>query len=94
MEARSGGAHRAPEERRQRIRRIAAASTVALAPLIVLYLQVRGDLSSSGEGWKLVPRKIVGGFELPENPLLRLRDFVKKGPHFYRTYRRRLRERS
>jgi Pyridoxamine 5'-phosphate oxidase len=57
-------------------------------------LQVRGDLSSSGEGWKLVPRRIVGGFELPENPLLRLRDFVKKGPGFYRTYRRRLRERA
>jgi hypothetical protein len=57
-------------------------------------LQVRGNLTRSGEGWRLVPRRIVGGFELPEGRLSRFRDFVKKGPGFYRTYRRRMRARS
>jgi hypothetical protein len=57
-------------------------------------MQVRGNLTPSGEGWRLVPRRIVGGFELPEGRLSRFRDFVKKGPGFYRTYRRRLRERA
>jgi hypothetical protein len=57
-------------------------------------MQVRGNLTRSGEGWRLVPRRIVGGFELPEGRLSRFRDFVTKGPGFYRTYRRRMRERS
>jgi hypothetical protein len=56
-------------------------------------MQVRGNLEPTGEGWRLVPRRIVGGFELPEGRLNRFRDFIKKGPGFYRTYRRRLRER-
>jgi hypothetical protein len=56
-------------------------------------MQVRGDLVRSGEGWALVPRRVVGGFEIPKG-LARFRDFVKKGPRFYRTYRRRLRERA
>ena len=33
------------------------------------------------------------GFELPEGRLTRFRDFIRKGPGFYLTYRRRLRER-
>ena len=57
-------------------------------------MQVRGNLTRSDEGWRHVPRRIVGGFELPEGRLTRFRDFVKKGPGFYRTYRRRIRERS
>ena len=57
-------------------------------------MQVRGNLARSSEGWQLVPRRIVGGFELPEGRLTRFRDFVKKGPGFYRTYRRRMRERE
>jgi hypothetical protein len=57
-------------------------------------MQVRGTLTASGEAWKLVPRRIVGGFELPEGRFIRFRDFVKKGPGFYRTYRRRISERS
>ena len=57
-------------------------------------MQVRGNLTRSGEGWRLVPRRIVGGFELPEGRLTRFRDFIKKGPGFYRTYRRRMRERG
>lgn len=57
-------------------------------------MQVRGNLTRSEEGWRLLPRRIVGGFELPEGRLIRFRDFVRKGPGFYRTYRRRIRERS
>jgi hypothetical protein len=56
-------------------------------------MQVRGDLVRSADGLRLVPRKIVGGFEIPKG-LGRFRDFLKKGPGFYRTYRRRLRERA
>jgi Pyridoxamine 5'-phosphate oxidase len=57
-------------------------------------MQVRGNLTRSDKGWRLLSRRIVGGFELPEGRLIRFRDFVKKGPGFYRTYRRRIRERS
>jgi hypothetical protein len=57
-------------------------------------MQVRGTLEpSGGNGWRLVPRRIVGGFELPPGRFSRFRDFIKKGPGFYRTYRRRLKER-
>ena len=44
-----------------------------------------GNLTRSVEGWRLVPRRIVGGFEVPEGRISRFRDFVKKGPGFYRT---------
>jgi hypothetical protein len=56
-------------------------------------MQVRGNLVRSREELRLVPRKIVGGFELPPGRLTRFRDFIVKGPRFHRTYRRRLRER-
>lgn len=56
-------------------------------------MQVRGDLVRSPDGLRLVPRKIVGGFEIPKGAG-RFRDFLKKGPGFYRTYRRRMRERG
>jgi Pyridoxamine 5'-phosphate oxidase len=56
-------------------------------------MQVRGNLVRSSDGLRLVPRKIVGGFEIPKGAG-RFRDFVKKGPSFYRTYRRRMRERG
>jgi hypothetical protein len=55
-------------------------------------MQVRGDLVRSPEGPKLVPRRVGGGFEIPKGAG-RFRDFVKKGPGFYRTYRRRMKER-
>jgi hypothetical protein len=55
-------------------------------------MQVRGSLVRSPEGLRLVPRRIVGGFEIPKG-MGRFRDFLKKGPGFYRTYRRRMRER-
>jgi hypothetical protein len=57
-------------------------------------MQVRGDLVRNEGGWRLIPRRIVGGFELPKGRLRRNRDFFKKGPGFYRTYRRRMRERG
>jgi hypothetical protein len=56
-------------------------------------MQVRGDLVRSPDGLLLVPRKIVGGFEIPEGRS-RFRDFIKKGPGFYRTYRKRMKERA
>jgi hypothetical protein len=56
-------------------------------------MQVRGDLGRSPDGLRLVPRKVVGGFEIPKGAR-RFRDFLRKGPRFYRTYRRRLRERA
>jgi pyridoxamine 5'-phosphate oxidase-like protein len=56
-------------------------------------MQVRGDLVRSAEGWRLLPHRLVGGFELPEGRIRRNRDFVRKGFRFYRTYRSRMRER-
>jgi hypothetical protein len=56
-------------------------------------MQVRGSLVRTPEGLRLVPRRIVGGFEIPKG-VGRFRDFVRKGPRFYRTYRRRMRERA
>jgi hypothetical protein len=56
-------------------------------------MQVRGNLVRSADGLMLVPSRIVGGFEVPKG-MGRFRDFVKKGPRFYRTYRKRLRERA
>jgi hypothetical protein len=56
-------------------------------------MQVRGNLVCSDEGMRLVPRRIVGGFEIPKG-VGRFRDFLTKGPGFYRTYRRRMRERA
>jgi hypothetical protein len=56
-------------------------------------MQVRGELVRSADGLRLVPHRVVGGFEIPKG-LGRFRDFIKNGPRFYRTYRRRLRERA
>ena len=55
-------------------------------------MQVRGDLMPSQDGLNLVPRRIVGGFEIPKGAG-KFRDFLLKGPGFYRTYRRRMRQR-
>jgi hypothetical protein len=57
--------------------------------------QVRGDLVSSGDGWSLVPHKLVGGFEIPnESILARYRRNFSKSIRFYRTARARMRARS
>ncbi len=56
--------------------------------------QVRGDLARAGEGLELVPHKLVGGFELPdEGRLAALRRNVGKSIRFHRTARRELRAR-
>jgi hypothetical protein len=56
--------------------------------------QVRGDLVRAGTGWELIPRRLVGGFELPAEPAAaRYRRNLSKSVRFYRTRRRILRER-
>jgi hypothetical protein len=56
-------------------------------------MQVRGDLVRTADGLRLAPRRIVGGFEIPKG-IGRFRDFLRKGPRFYRTYRQRMRGRA
>jgi hypothetical protein len=57
--------------------------------------QVRGDLVREGESWALVPHKLVGGFELPnEGTLSRYRRNLSKSVRFWRAARRELRRRS
>ena len=54
--------------------------------------QVRGDLVRSGERWALVPHKLVGGFELPdESTAARYRRNLRKAIRFRRTAHRRSR---
>jgi hypothetical protein len=54
--------------------------------------QVRGDLVRAEGGWHLVPHKLIGGFELPdESELARYRRNLGKMVRFYRTARRRKR---
>ncbi len=50
--------------------------------------QVRGDLAEADGGWALVPRKLVGGFELPdESNAARYRRNAAKMMRFFRTAR-------
>jgi hypothetical protein len=52
--------------------------------------QVRGDLVREDGGWHLVPHKLVGGFELPdEGELARWRRNLPKLLRFYRNARQR-----
>jgi Pyridoxamine 5'-phosphate oxidase len=57
-------------------------------------VQVGGELVHGDDGWSLRPRRVVGGFELPEGRLGRYRDFLTKGVGFYRTARKRLKARE
>ena len=51
--------------------------------------QMRGDLVETDGGWAMVPRKLVGGFELPdESEAARYRRNLSKSIRFYRTARR------
>jgi hypothetical protein len=51
--------------------------------------QVRGDLVRADGGWAVVPRKLVGGFELPnESESARYRRNLGKSIRFYKTARR------
>jgi hypothetical protein len=57
--------------------------------------QVRGDLVRDEGGLALVPHKLVGGFELPnESQLASYRRNFSKSIRFYRTARRELRRRK
>jgi hypothetical protein len=57
--------------------------------------QVRGDLVRGEGGWELVPRKLIGGFELPdESELARYRRNFSKSIRFYRTAREQLKARK
>jgi hypothetical protein len=56
--------------------------------------QVRGDLVPADDGWALVPRKLVGGFEAPKSRLALLRENAGKARRFHRTAKRELARRS
>jgi hypothetical protein len=57
--------------------------------------QVRGDLVRDEGGWSLIPHRLLGGFELPdESVLARYRRNLGKSVRFWRTARRRLRSRA
>lgn len=55
--------------------------------------QVRGDLIETNDGWGLVPRRLIGGFELPRSRIELVRANAAKARRFRRTAKRRLAER-
>ncbi len=55
---------------------------------------MRGDLVRENGSWRLLPRRLIGGFELPdESELARLRRNMGKSMRFYRNRKRILKER-
>ena len=57
--------------------------------------QVRGDLVRDGDSWRLVPHRLIGGFELPkEGRLAGLRRNIGKARRFHRIRKRVLAERA
>lgn len=56
--------------------------------------QVRGDLVPADDGWVLVPRKLVGGFEAPKGRIAMLRANAAKARRFRRAAKRELARRS
>ena len=56
--------------------------------------QVRGDLVLREDGWALIPRKLVGGFELPRSKIKVLRLNFAKGRRFHRTAKQELERRA
>jgi hypothetical protein len=56
--------------------------------------QVRGDLESLDGSWALIPRKIVGGFEMPKSRIAMVRANLSKISRFRRTAKRELARRS
>ncbi|MBM3666682.1 MAG: pyridoxamine 5'-phosphate oxidase family protein [Actinobacteria bacterium] len=56
--------------------------------------QVRGNLERDARGWKLAPRKLVGGIELPEGVAGRYKSFLSRTIPYRRRAKRRLRERA
>jgi hypothetical protein len=56
--------------------------------------QLRGDLVRNEDGWVLVPHRLIGGFELPDESMLaRYRRNLGKSIRFYRTRKRYLNHR-
>jgi hypothetical protein len=56
--------------------------------------QVRGDVMFMDESWVLLPRKLLGGFELPRSRLAMVRANVSKVRRFRRTAKRELARRG
>lgn len=57
--------------------------------------QLRGDLVREGESWALVPHRLIGGFELPdESRIAQYRRNLSKSIRFWRTARRELKRRQ
>jgi hypothetical protein len=56
--------------------------------------QVRGDLAFMEGRWVLIPRRLVGGFEIPRSRLAMLRANVAKAARFHKTAKRELAQRS
>jgi len=52
--------------------------------------QVRGDLVRREDGWALIPRRLVGGFEAPAGRVAVLRANARKAWRFRRTAKREL----
>jgi hypothetical protein len=56
--------------------------------------QVRGNLARDGDGWSLIPKRVVGGFEIPRgNAVTRWRGNVRRSIRYARTARQRLKSR-
>jgi hypothetical protein len=56
--------------------------------------QVRGDLVRDGDGWALVPHRLVGGFELPKSKLDAYRENFRKMLRFRKIAKRELAKRA
>jgi hypothetical protein len=56
--------------------------------------QVRGDLIEADGGWALRPRKLVGGFEIPENQLALLRENFRKVMRYRKIAKAELKKRK
>ena len=56
--------------------------------------QVRGDLVEADGGWVLQPRKLVGGFEIPENQLAVLRENFRKVMRYRKIAKAELKKRK
>jgi hypothetical protein len=52
--------------------------------------QVRGDLVADDAGFAVVPHRLVGGFEIPPNPIEMLRQNIPKAMRFRRRAKREL----
>jgi hypothetical protein len=54
--------------------------------------QVRGNLSAEGGEWRLIPRRLVGGIELPKGWVGRNRVFMSRTLQHYKTARKRMKQ--